>query len=185
MEEQPTIEPTNDLEKSKQNEVVKPKKKDGRSKPRSEAQRQATQKMLARKEEMREKNRKAKADLKEKEIKDEVDKRLKNQKKIEKVKKQEYHDDDTSSSSSDSDECPPPIRKQLQRKVKKKQPIVQYHNYYYGNTSSHQSGKSLRKFTSKEDWITRKNHKKCWKKFNQYGFSNYRFNFFTGEKIPK
>ena len=76
MEEQPTIESTNDLEKSKQNEVVK--RKDGRSKPRTEAQRQATIKMLARKEEIREKNRKAKADLKEKEIKDEIDKRLKN-----------------------------------------------------------------------------------------------------------
>ena len=45
-------------------------------------------------------------------------------------------------------------------------------------------GKSLRKFTSKEDWITRKKHQKCWKKFNQYGFSDYRLNFLTGEKIP-
>ena len=80
MEEKPNDQPMNELEKGKEETVVKPKKKDGRGKPRTEAQKAATAKMLARKEEVRATNRKAKADAKEKEIEDAVEKRIKNKK---------------------------------------------------------------------------------------------------------
>ena len=140
MEEKPNDQPMNELEKGKEETVVKPKKKDGRGKPRTEAQKAATAKMLARKEEVRATNRKAKADAKEKEIEDAVEKRIKN-KKITK-KKASSADSSDSSSSSDEDEDsspPPPTRPSRKTKTKTKQPVVQYHNYYYGNTSSHQS----------------------------------------------
>lgn len=138
MEEKPTEQPTNELEKGKEETVVKAKKKDGRGKPRTEAQKAATARMLARKEEVRASNRKAKADAKEKEIEDAVEKRIKNKKTIE--KEAPSSDSSDSSSSSDEDPSPPPPKRPSRKvKAKRKNPVVQYHNYYYGNTSSHQS----------------------------------------------
>ena len=136
MNEKQIEQPLNELEKGKDDTIVKPKKKDGRGKPRTEAQKAATARMLARKEEVRELSRKAKAEAKEKEIEDAVEKRIKT-KKTRSVSKASTSDNHTSDSSSSDEDVSPSPKKRPQRKAKKKQPIVQYHNYYYVATHLH------------------------------------------------